>query len=171
MSKHGSLLRRIALAIIGYAMRVVPPDRSSWARGMRQEIDYIDSDRSALGWAVGCLFAACRERVRAIDPLRTPLARSVLALMIGFEAFQALFAPMMVFSYRLGDIGVTRTLGGLTPGDDYRRFIPLMDTANELPLSLLVGIRHPVYRRCPGSSFEHVGRRSASSPWRTCLAL
>jgi hypothetical protein len=136
MSKHGSLLRRIALAIIGYAMRVVPPDRSSWARGMRQEIDYIDSDRSALGWAVGCLFAACRERVRAIDPLRTPLARSVLALMIGFEAFQALFAPMMVFSYRLGDIGVTRTLGGLTPGDDYRRFIPLMDTANELPLSL-----------------------------------
>jgi hypothetical protein len=32
MSKHGSLWRRIALAIIGYAMRVVPPDRSSWAR-------------------------------------------------------------------------------------------------------------------------------------------
>src|SRR5258708_37469607 len=56
--------------------------------------------------------------------------------MIGFEVVQALFAPMMVVSYRLGDIGVTGTLGGLTPGDDYRRFIPLMDTANELPLSL-----------------------------------
>ena len=136
MSKHGSLLRRIALAIIGYAMRVVPPDRSSWARGMRQEIDYIDSDRPALGWAVGCLFAACRERLRAIDPRRTPVARSVLALMIGFEAFQALFAPMMVFSYRMGDVGVTRMLGGFTPGDDYRRFIPLMDTANGLSLSL-----------------------------------
>jgi hypothetical protein len=55
MRKHGSLLRRIALAIVGYAMRIVPPDRSSWASGMRQEIDYIDSDRSTLGWAVGCL--------------------------------------------------------------------------------------------------------------------
>jgi hypothetical protein len=56
--------------------------------------------------------------------------------MIGFEAFQALFAPMMVFSYRMGDISVTRMLGGFTPGDDYRRFIPLMDTANGLSLSL-----------------------------------
>jgi hypothetical protein len=85
---------------------------------------------------MGCRLpvAACRERVRAIDPLRAPLARSVLALMFGFEAFQALFAPMMVLSYRLGDIDITRTLGGLTPSDDYRRFVPLMDTANGLPL-------------------------------------
>jgi hypothetical protein len=63
-----------------------------------------------------------------MDPLRTPLARSMLALVIGFEAFRALFAPLMVLSYRLGNIGVTQALGGLTPGDDYRRFIPLMDT-------------------------------------------
>ena len=60
MSKHGSLLRRIALAIIGYAMRVVPPDRSSWARGMRQEIDYIDF-RSIGPWM------GCRLSVRSLS--------------------------------------------------------------------------------------------------------
>jgi hypothetical protein len=128
MSTTDNLVRRLALAVTEHAMRVLPPDRSSWARAMRQEIDHIDSDRSALRWAVGCLLASYRERVRAMDPLQTPLARSILALVIGFEAFRAWFAPLMVLSYRLGNIGVTQALGGLTPGDDYRRFIPLMDT-------------------------------------------
>jgi hypothetical protein len=67
----------------------------------------------------------------------------MLALVIGFEAFRALFAPLMVLSYRLGDIGVTQALGGLTPGDDYRRFIPLMDT---VPGWLLGGVRRTVSR-------------------------
>ena len=38
-----------------------------------------------------------------------------------------LFATALTAAYRLRYLGVAAFLGGFTPGDDYRRFIPLMD--------------------------------------------
>lgn len=101
---------------------------------MLHEIDHIEEDRPALSWAFGCVLASYSERVGAMDVFRSIIARSVLAAMIAFEALRAFFAPIMALSYRLRDTGLAERLGGFTPGDDYRRFIPLMDAT---PLWLL----------------------------------
>ena len=38
-----------------------------------------------------------------------------------------LFATVFTIAYRLHDLDAAAFLGPITPGDDYRRFIPLMD--------------------------------------------
>ncbi len=53
--------------------------------------------------------------------------RSIVALLISFKAFDDLFATALTISYQMGALGVAERLGRLTPGDDYRRLVPLMD--------------------------------------------
>ncbi len=50
--------RRIAMVLAGHASSVLPRARSAsspWADAMRRELDYIDDDRAALRWAIGCI--------------------------------------------------------------------------------------------------------------------
>ena len=50
--------RRIATVLAGHASGVLPRARSAsspWADAMRRELDYIDDDRAALRWAIGCV--------------------------------------------------------------------------------------------------------------------
>ena len=56
--------RRIALALMGYAARVCPSTRGSWAKAMQSELPQIENDREALVWAGGCLFAAVTMRIQ-----------------------------------------------------------------------------------------------------------
>src|SRR5271170_4895034 len=109
MSAPHMLARKWALALMRHARHVLPRNRSLWAEAMLHEIDHIENERSALSWAFGCVLASYSERIKAMDVFRSViggdaemrwtqagdgarLVRSVLALMIAFEAFSALFA-------------------------------------------------------------------------------
>jgi hypothetical protein len=50
--------RRIATVLAEHASRVLTRARlapSPWADAMRRELDYIEDDRAALRWAIGCI--------------------------------------------------------------------------------------------------------------------
>jgi hypothetical protein len=62
--------RRIARTVAGHASRVLPGARSGWAEAMRRELDYIEDDRAALRWAIGCVMAGYAERLAALPRSR-----------------------------------------------------------------------------------------------------
>ncbi len=127
MSARTSLPRRMAFALIRHAAKVLPSARSSWGEAMKSELDYIESDREALTWAVGCVLAGYVERSRVMDVLQTWYARGFLTLLISGQVLSFLFATALAAVYRLHYLQIAAFLGGFTPGDDYRRLIPLMD--------------------------------------------
>ena len=122
-----TLLRRFAFALMAHASRILPPARAPWAEAMKQELDHIEGDLEAVRWAVGCVFASYVERSKAMDVIRNPYARGLLALLIFTQVLSFLFATILTVSYRLNHLRIATFLGSFTPGDDYRRFIPLMD--------------------------------------------
>ena len=127
MKARASLLRRIALALMTHAAAVLPPARSSWAEAMNQELQHIEGDLEALTWAAGCVLASYVERSKVMNLIHTWYARGFLALLILPQALSMLFATVLTASYRLHYVGLATFFGAFTPGDDYRRFIPLMD--------------------------------------------
>ena len=62
-----------------------------------------------------------------MSEMNPDFARAVLALSIGGEALSMLFATILTAAYRLHDLHAAAFPGAFTPGDDYRRLIPLMD--------------------------------------------
>jgi hypothetical protein len=127
MTAGQSLARRTALAFMAHAGRMLPAEHLPWAEAMRQELHHIENDFEALKWAAGCVLASYAERIRLLDVAKLDLARALLALFIGGEALSMLFATVLTVAYRLHDFDGATFLGRFTPGDDYRRFIPLMD--------------------------------------------
>jgi hypothetical protein len=122
-----SLLRRLALALMAHAARILPPARSAWAAAMAHELQHIDGDLEALTWAAGCVLASYVERGKAMDAFRTWRARAILAIPIFWLVISFLFATALALAVRLGSPGAAEFLGGFTPGHDYRRFIPLIE--------------------------------------------
>ncbi len=127
MMARASLLRRVALALMTHAAAILPPARSSWAEAMNHELQHIEGDLEALMWAAGCVLASYVERSKVMNVLHTWYVRGFLALLILSQALSMLFATVLTAAYRLQYVGVATFLGAFTPGDDYRRFIPLMD--------------------------------------------
>lgn len=122
-----SLTRRIAVLLSGYAGRILPRTRDPWAEAMRHEIANIDSDWGALTWAAGCVLASCVERSGMGALLGTWYVRVLLAALILTQVASFLFATALTVAYRGHHLGMAAFLGGFTPGDDYRRFAPLME--------------------------------------------
>jgi hypothetical protein len=133
MSARASLVRRLAVALMAHAAEILPPARSTWAEAMIHEIRHMEGDLEALRWAVGCVLASYLESIKVMNMIHTWYARWLLALLIVGQALSLLFATVLTVAYREHYLGVAELLGGFTPGDDYRRFIPLMD---ETPLWL-----------------------------------
>jgi hypothetical protein len=127
MNPRPSLLRRIAFALMAHAAAVLPSARSPWAEAMKHELHHIEGDLEALTWAFGCVLASYVERSRVKNLIDTWYVRAFLAFLIGGEVLSMLFATALTAAYRLHYLGVSAFLGGFTPGDDYRRFIPLMN--------------------------------------------
>jgi hypothetical protein len=63
--------RRWAVKLAQHASWVLPGARSPWAEAMRRELDYIEDDRAALRWAVGCVLASYKARIAAWSGFRT----------------------------------------------------------------------------------------------------
>jgi len=130
--------RRLARALARWAARLMPPGRQPWATAMLAEVDGIEDDGAALAWAVGCLITGCKERIGAMDVLRSVWMRWLLVLFIAHQAFEVLFAPAMILAWRAHALGLTQALGRSTPGDDYRRFVPLMDATPDWMIGLAI---------------------------------
>lgn len=128
MTTQISPLRRLASALTRHAARILPASRSDWAQAMRTELDHIESDLEALRWAIGCVLAGYVERSRVMRLLDTEMARAILTLLLATQVLSFLFATILTLAWRLHCLGLAAFLGSFTPGDDYRRFIPLMDS-------------------------------------------
>ena len=48
-------LRRLAMKVSCGVVRLAPPEAREWARATAREIEFIESDWAALGWALGGL--------------------------------------------------------------------------------------------------------------------
>lgn len=127
MSARISFPRRFASALMGHAASMLPPVRFDWGEAMKRELDHIDGDLEALTWAAGCVVASYVERSKVTDLINTWCARVLLTLLIASQVLSMLFATALTVAYRLRYVGVATFLGAFTPGDDYHRFIPLMD--------------------------------------------
>jgi hypothetical protein len=127
MTARPTLLRRAAFALMAHAAQVLPAARSPWAEAMQHELHHIEGDVDAVTWAVGCVLASYVERSKVMNAIHTWYGRGLLTLLIAGEVLSMLFATVLTAASRLHYLGVAAFLGGLTPGDDYRRFIPLMN--------------------------------------------
>jgi hypothetical protein len=130
MSHRPSLLRRTAFALMAHAAAMLPSERSSWAEAMKHELQHIEGNLEALTWAVGCVLASYVERSKVANVIHTWYVRGFLMLLILGQMLAMLFATVLTAAYRLHYLGVATFLGAFTPGDDYRRFIPLMDATS-----------------------------------------
>ena len=62
MTGRVSVAKRVAVALVKHALRVIPPERSEWGNAMRHELEHIEGDWTALKWAAGCVLASYIER-------------------------------------------------------------------------------------------------------------
>jgi hypothetical protein len=100
--------RRWAVMLAQHAGRVllgarsnqtaVNPTAVSWGEAMRRELDYIEDDRTALRWALGCVVASYKARLAAgpgfiasmsmRNVLRHVAACGTVMLVIGFALLE-----------------------------------------------------------------------------------
>ena len=121
----GGFSRPVARALMRHAARVMPAGEMDWGAAMQNELEAIADDRVALRWAAGCLIAGYGERANSM--LQTRYVRTGVAGLIALLAAREFFAPLLIFAYRMHDLGLAHFLGLRTAGDDYRRLIPVMD--------------------------------------------
>jgi hypothetical protein len=127
MTADPSLARRIARIWARHAAAVLPRRRADWARAIENEVECIDQDGAAFTWALGAIAASYAERIRELDWLRSRWATGALALLACWQVIRMLFAPGLIMAYRAHAWGIAEVLGTRTAGDDYHRFIRLMD--------------------------------------------
>jgi hypothetical protein len=119
-----SFAREVSRVLVSHARIVMPESRAFWAEGMMNELGHIDDDGPALRWAMGGVMTAYLERASAF--FGSGAVRGLLVLPLLFETMQAVFAQIMTVAWRMGATGMLGVMGAQTPGDDYHRFIPLL---------------------------------------------
>jgi len=80
MKNRRSVLRRFALPFAAHAEKIPPRCRADWANAMRNEVHKIPDNHAALVWAIGCVFAGYRQRVRTMIGTNPRISRWVLVL-------------------------------------------------------------------------------------------
>jgi len=94
--------RRLSRQLIRAAMRVSPCERAEWAQAMSREADEIPNDREALRWALGCLQASCRWRLKSMKLTNFWPVRWGMALWVALVAIDALAYAAFTLNYKLG---------------------------------------------------------------------
>ena len=74
--------------------------------------------------------------------MKAPVLRTLVFLLIVYGAFSSLFDAGLVLSYRLHFTKIAEIFGSFTPGDEYRRFVPVFDAIPSwaVGLSLVAGL-------------------------------
>jgi hypothetical protein len=80
MNDRRSVLRQFAESLATHAENVLPRVRADWAKAMCNEVHHISSNRAALTWALGCVFASYKERMRTMMIGSSRVSRWVLIL-------------------------------------------------------------------------------------------
>jgi len=119
-----SVAREVSRALVSHAQMVMPESLAFWSAGMANEVDHIEDDGAALRWAAGGVMMSYLERASAV--FGSGPVRGLLILPLLFEVMQAVFAQTMTIAWRLDAKSVLKAMGAQTPGDDYHRFIPLL---------------------------------------------
>ena len=113
--------RHIALRLLGLASRILPASRREWLRDMQCELEYVKSDRVALDWALGCVWASLWERANAMLNSNGQISKWVLALewLMCFVPLTLLWGVAIAFLLRYEnaplDIVVATVAGSLGP--------------------------------------------------------
>lgn len=89
-----SFHRRLALRLMDHAFAVMPAERCDWAEAMRAEFAVMPTDRDALAWAAGCVWASYCER---IDPMNLFL-KSLLRALAVWLVVPSFLAVMMLLN-------------------------------------------------------------------------
>ena len=63
MNESASFKRWLAQALLRRARQILPDSRLEWAKAMQTELDHLENDGDALGWAIGCVVAGSKERI------------------------------------------------------------------------------------------------------------
>jgi hypothetical protein len=122
------MLRSLASLLGRHARRALPPSRAKWADAIQRETEHLEDDWQALRWASGSVVAAYRERLGAMDLTALGAGRVIVMIIFAGLALRDFFATLLTVAYRTGALGVAERLGRTTAGDDFRRFIPLMES-------------------------------------------
>lgn len=94
MNAVSGMCRRLAVKLAQHASWVLPEARSPWAAAMRRELGYIEDDRTALQWALGCVLASYKVRLATRPGFSMPAGWrhaatcGVLMLFIGFALLE-----------------------------------------------------------------------------------
>lgn len=130
-------------AIMALALACMGPGRSDWAAAMRAEFDTALAEGGALGFATGCLGAACRELVSSEEGRFTLTNYAlVLGLMLPMATIQigsAIFGLPYLYPDKTG------LTGALMIGAEYEGVIRSTYQAAVPALALLllaVGVGH-----------------------------
>lgn len=104
MNSLHALTQRTARCLIKHAAMVAPGERAEWAQAMSNELDYLSPDLSAVGWALGCLWACYAERIRAMVRSLDSLPRWVLVIemLVCFLPLTWLFSAMVQTGFHGG---------------------------------------------------------------------
>jgi hypothetical protein len=70
-------MSRLAQRLIDHAVSVMPEHRREWAEAMRAELEALPTDREALTWATGCVWASYCERTKLMQIVLKSLLRAV----------------------------------------------------------------------------------------------
>jgi hypothetical protein len=70
--------RRRAVKLAQHASWALPGAQSPWAEAMRRELDYIEDDRTALHWALGCVLASYKARLAGLPGMRGRVRRGAV---------------------------------------------------------------------------------------------
>jgi hypothetical protein len=100
-----SLERRLALSLVRHAVFMLPRRSASWATAMQHEMEYIQQDREALRWAVGCVSTGYLQRIASLNVVQTSILRWALAVFIAswtVTAFWAVFLLRLKMGGRTG---------------------------------------------------------------------
>jgi len=150
MTNPSSWRRRFAAYLVSGAARTFGSRGAAWARAMRGELPHVP-DEVVLGWAWGCLWMSCRERLHETPMRFLPgLRRAARGLMYGVNAIILLFGCLL--SAALVAIAVMKPftpeqVGVWVSADRHTvGFLPAGERAHELvgftiiPLALLAGV-------------------------------
>lgn len=116
----------------------MPEAQRRWTLAARRELHAVEDDRAALRWALGALRTACAARWRSLrlfDRRSVRWGAAALSLCCGLTV---LFPTLLTLAFRLRSTRLLDVLGQMTPGDDWRRFVPLMQQLPDWLHALLI---------------------------------
>jgi hypothetical protein len=90
------LERLLALRLVRHAVFMLPRRSAAWAAAMQHETEYIQRDREALRWAIGCVSAAYLQRIVSLNVIHTTVIRWALAVFIASWSLTAFFAAFLL---------------------------------------------------------------------------